>query len=278
MDALHRVQLRIVPARSVKPHERADPVRQQRIEGRLRQDGVLRDPVMVGAVPNVEGYVLLDGTNRQQALGRLGLPWLLVQVLDYTDPHAVQLQTWCHAVSMPVEELLAGAGSIPAATPVRLSPLEASDALSDPATLAVLLGAGERWALRRQTGQGVDRASQLRALVDLYEEGMVRVDCDAEDVEEQAKTWSERSGHAVTLTAFPGFRRSQVVCMAMDGTPIPAGITRHTILVGRALRVNVPLALLESSNTVEEANAQLQRHLISLQPRIYREPTVLYDS
>jgi hypothetical protein len=64
----------------------------------------------------------------------------------------------------------------------------------------------------------------------------------------------------------------------MAGALIPAGITRHVILCGRALRVNLPLELLDGSRTLEEANALLQDHLSGLQPRVYQEPTILFDS
>jgi hypothetical protein len=66
--------------------------------------------------------------------------------------------------------------------------------------------------------------------------------------------------------------------MAMRGALIPAGITRHVIMGGRALRVNVPLEMLRGSESLEEARQALKRHLASLQPRLYREPTILYDS
>ena len=69
-----RVRLRIVEAASIRPHEIADPGRERRIEQRLRSDRLLRDPLVVGEVPDVDGYVLLDGTNRKRALAALELP------------------------------------------------------------------------------------------------------------------------------------------------------------------------------------------------------------
>jgi len=80
---LNDVHLRVVPIDSVRPHEIADPGRKRRIERRIRDDAVLRDPLLVGAVPDVDGYVLLDGTNRLRALQSIGVAGALLYGLSY---------------------------------------------------------------------------------------------------------------------------------------------------------------------------------------------------
>ena len=269
--------LRIVAAESVRPHEIADPARERRIEARLQTDGMLRDPLMVGSLPDLAGFVLLDGTNRRLALAALGIQWVLAQVIQYADERAVQLRTWGHAVNLPYDQILECAGAIPGTTLTRLSPLAASDALRTAGTVAVLLGATEMFALSRSPGQEPSRAEQLRQFVDSYQDRMTRVDCDADTVEERAATLTD-SPNPRALVAFPPFSRSQVVTMALRESLIPAGITRHVILGGRALRVNLPLDILIEASTREAADAALQQHLQSLQPRFYRESTILYDS
>jgi hypothetical protein len=278
LDASSRVRLRIVAADRVLPHETADPTREHRIEERLRADGVLRDPVIVGAVPDLDSLVLLDGTNRKRALAALSLPWIMVQVLDYADQHAVQLRTWCHQTDVPLDSILEVARALPGITVSCLPPLATSEMLENPGTLAVLLDRTHRWGLIREPIQETSRAEQLRVLVDVYEHRMARVDCDPESVEEQAHTHAIADTGKSTLVAFPRFSRSQVVSTAMSGELIPAGITRHVIPEGRALRVNLPLTVLAGSGSVEAANEALQQHLKSLQPRLYREPTILFDS
>lgn len=271
------MHLRIVDTDQVRPHEVADAARERKIERRLKADGVLRDPLMVGAVPDIDGFVLLDGTNRKQALAELAYPRVMVQVMDYADSRAVQLQTWCHAAHAPIAELLQSAAKIPGLVADLLPPLGVSDALADAATLAVLLGKRERFALTRSRGFEGSRVEQLRQFVDLYEERMVRVHCTPDDVEERAQKLNVEDERRV-LIAFPRFSRSQVVSMAMAKALIPAGITRHIILCGRALRVNLPLEYLDGTQSADEANAALQRHLSRLVPRTYTEPTILFDS
>jgi len=275
VDAAPRVDLRIVESSLVLPHEIADPLREERIEGKLRAEGVLRDPLMVGAVPDLDHYVLLDGTNRQRALAGLGLPRVMVQVIDYADPHAVQLRTWGHAVRLPIGDIVQGAEEIPGLQVQPLAPLEAPDILVSPATLAVMLDSRSRLALVREPAPGTSRVDQLRRLVDLYEARMTRVDCSPDEVEEQAHSFPAGTS---TLVCFPRFSRSQVVAMALEGARIPAGITRHVILHGRALRVNLPLDALAGSEDLAAVNEALRAHVRALQPRYYREPTILYDS
>ncbi|HZU12645.1 MAG TPA: hypothetical protein VFB58_07375 [Chloroflexota bacterium] len=270
------VQMRIVPVAAVRPHEVEDPARERRIEGRLTHDGMLRDPLLVGAIPNLEDYVLLDGTNRRRALQRLEVPFVLVQVIDYADPHAVDLRTWCHAVTLPMEQIIEGASRIPGVRPTPITPLGAADALADRATLAVTTDGRHTYAIEREP-EGAARSQQLRAVVDLYEESMVRVECDPDAIEERAGDLLAPLGEAATLVAFPRFTRGQVVQIAVTGDLIPAGITRHMITGGRALRVNLPLEVL-SSGDLDRANETLGSHVAALHPRTYTEPTVLFDS
>lgn len=272
---LSDVRLRVVPVLQVHPHEIEDPARERRIEGRLQADGLLRDPLLVGAIPNLEGYVLLDGTNRRRALQRLGIPNALVQVIDYADPRAVELRTWCHAASLPIRNIMADAAGIPGIEAAPIAPLGAADALSDRETLAVATNGKQRFALTRHADAPA-RSAQLRALVGLYEEHMVRVECDPDEIEEQAAGLLAPLETDGTLIAFPRVSRGQVVQIAVSGDLIPAGITRHMIAAGRALRVNLPLPVL--SEPAESAGETLARHLESLHPRTYTEPTVLFDS
>jgi hypothetical protein len=275
---LHGVKLRIVASSSVHPHEVADAAREARIEVRLQSDSLLRDPIMVGSVPDIDGQILLDGTNRQRALAALRFPWILVQELDYSDPQAVQLRTWCHVTQCSLDEFHAETKRIPGIDTASLSPLEPPEALRDPATLAVLLRGSRRVVLRRKPDSEVSRAEQLRLLVSLYESSMTRVSCEPDEIEERAHILGSRSEDRGTLVAFPPVSRSQVVALAVQGTLIPAGITRHIIQGGRGLRINLPLSVLSENYTLQGANEALTNHLSRLTPRRYDEPTILFDS
>ena len=275
---LSDVRLRVVPIDSVHPHEIADPARERRIERRIREDGILRDPLLVGSVPDVDGYVLLDGTNRLRALRALRVSAAMVQELDYADPRAVELRTWCHAAALPIEEIVERTREFEELAVTPLPPLAAPDALTTPETLALLLRGKKRYRVALKEVGDEGRARVLRPFVDIYEDRMARVDCDVDSLEERGHDARGPNGEPATLVAFPAFTRAQVVAMAMDAAPIPAGITRHIVLRGRALRVNLPLELLGAEEGVENANRSLHAHLGTLQPRVYGEPTILFDS
>lgn len=272
---LSDVQLRVVPLQSILPHEIADPGREARIERRIAAEGVLRDPLLVGSVADVEGYVLLDGTNRRVALEQLGLSLCLVQIIDYDDPSTIELRTWCHSAPVAAADLAAQAEHIPDVEVLPLSPFGTQNALTENNTLGVILDSHRRFAVTALAAARADRVAKLRSFVDLYEHHMARVDCDADAAESRARALPDEENEA--LIAFPPITRGQVVAMAVEGLRIPAGITRHVILGGRALRVNLPLDVLALHDDAR-ANEALTRHLAALHPRVYHEPTVLFDS
>lgn len=268
-------RIEIVPADAIHPHEVADPAREKRIERRLREDGLLRDPLLVGETRHGSGYVLLDGTNRRRALAALGLPWSMVQIVDYANRNAIALRTWCHLAPLSMVELLEQTRTISGVRVTTIPALESLQALSAPGVLAVVVDSEEIAAVTLQQGHQGSLTQVLRQFVDIYEHVLTRVDCEPDELEERARE-ATPAGQGV-LIAFPPFTRSQVITMATRGLLIPAGITRHVTVAGRALRVNLALDVLRSGS-IDEAQSRLRAHLHTLQPRVYRETTILYDS
>src|SRR5207247_5720723 len=68
------------------PHEQADPRRVERLSARLRQDGLLKNPVIAAPIPGTEQAVVLDGANRTAALQTIGVRDAMAQLVDYHDP------------------------------------------------------------------------------------------------------------------------------------------------------------------------------------------------
>ncbi|MBK7032042.1 MAG: hypothetical protein IPH49_01935 [Ignavibacteria bacterium] len=88
----HELHLRFVPADEVVLHEETDPARVNRIRASLDNDGVLRNPPIVGS------GVVLDGATRTTALKLMGAKHLLVQQVPYGGDHGVELQAWYHVL------------------------------------------------------------------------------------------------------------------------------------------------------------------------------------
>src|SRR5579863_3919137 len=89
--------LRIVPMEALVPHEEHDAQRSDPLIQRIRDSGVLLNPPIVAEMGDGR-FVILDGANRHFALGALGYPHILVQVVEY-ESEAVRLETWHHVIS-----------------------------------------------------------------------------------------------------------------------------------------------------------------------------------
>jgi hypothetical protein len=262
--------LRIVARDGVYLHEDADPVRVDRLSLRLRQDGVLRNPPAAAALSGGE-FVVLDGANRTSALGRLGLPVLPLQVVDYEDPR-VQLDVWRHLIVEPLDFLtsLEAAGLHPDA----VSPADAARALDDRAIAAYLLTGDRALAVPRSPDRRL--ATILSQVVATYK-GRARIyRVPTSDVEALAGAY----GSIAAVVVFPQLAKRDIIEIAGSPAKLPTGITRH-LIPGRALRVNIPLEILGRDEDLVAKNRWLaglvRRRLLDHSVRYYPESAFLFD-
>ena len=82
------------------------------------------------------------------------------------------------------------------------------------------------------------------------------------------------------IEVFPRFTPAEIIDLACVGACLPAGITRH-LIPGRALRINLPLEVLTSADSLEQKNAWLadwiKQKVASKSARYYQESTFLFD-
>jgi len=284
MQALHTAgelpRLAIVPMRSLVPHEEVDPARSEPLAGRLRAEGVLKNPPVVAPVEGEDRYVVLDGTNRLVALGVLACPHVVVQIVDYDNPNLV-LDTWFHLITgMSPEEF---AGALHTLDGMRMEitthlHARAELARRQAAAYATLPGAhaSADVHLLYVDGGVHRRAAVLTRLVNLYQaRGHIhRVNTDS--LEWLLPLYPD----AAALVVFPRYEPSEIMELARQGAYLPAGITRH-VIPGRALRLNFPLDVLFDDRSLEEKNAWLQgwlrAKLADKEVRFYQESTYLFD-
>jgi len=281
--------LRLVPTEALLLHEHADEKRVTRLEARVKSDGFLKNPPIVSPMPGDDHYVVLDGANRSSAVKRLGYPHILVQVVPYTPDH-VTLLTWHHLIAGrdPATFLQ----EISAVEGLTLQPLAldvARDALNQLMILAYIVlpdsYEGEVPLVYAVDGvPGIDNhgaassTALLNAMVDTYKSdpqvAIHRVGTD--ELQELSDYYDDISG----LIVFPPYKPDDIIRLAQAGTTVPTGITRH-IINRRALRVNVPISLLSSPESLEEKNAwwheQVKRKLAANEIRLYQESTYLFD-
>ncbi|MDQ2806003.1 MAG: ParB N-terminal domain-containing protein [Chloroflexota bacterium] len=277
--------LRIVPLAAVVPHEQADPRRVSRLSRRIAGDGLLKNPVIVTPIPGSENYMVMDGANRTAALAEVGARDVLAQIVRYDEP-GVELTTWHHLITgLDANALLTAIAALPDLVLYPCTPATARAALAARQAVAYLVHpphdglAAEVYLL---TAPHLDRAREtalLLQIVDLYkgkpETAIHRVGSDI------ITDYLDHYAGVSALIVFPPYQPAEILELARAGLRVPTGITRH-IIPARALRVNVPLALLrDPEQSLAAKNAWWHDHvkakLADNEIRYYQESTYLFD-
>ena len=263
--------LRVVPLDHCLLHEQTDDARVARLAARLKADGVLRNPPVLGRHAGFDALIVLDGATRVTASRLLGLPYVVAQVVDYDDD-AIQLHTWCHVLSgLALDTLRAVLADHSALAARPCTPYEAENALAHRETLAYLAGGDGRCFALGRNADTIDRAAALRRLFAAYagRAAITRVP----PTEWAARLDEHRDGVAVV---YPTYTKRDIVALSQVGAVLPAGISRH-VIPGRALRINVPI----DQSMLEEKQAWLAAWLRERRAghgvRYYAEPTFLFD-
>jgi len=274
-------RLRFVPLELLIPHEREDLRRTTSLAERLKESGALRNPPIITpgtSVGDAERFVVLDGANRVSTLRSSGYPHVVAQIVDYEEP-AVRLSTWHHAlVDLPLCDLERELTGISGLTICREDLSHARALLARRESIAFIRCAETAATLSLHGGHDLhERNRILNAVVDLYR-GVRPYHRVTRDSLEEARASDPK---VTSLVVFPRFDPDEILEIALSGARLPAGITRH-VIAWRALRVNIPLAILsDHGQTIEAKNAWLDRWLSERASknaiRFYEESTVLFD-
>jgi hypothetical protein len=264
--------LDILPAETICLHEHHDPQRTLPLLERIKSSRILYNPPVV--IPSGDAgskFMVLDGANRVTAMKEMGLPHLLVQIVDAKSP-GLSLQTWNHVIwNIEQEGLLREIASIkdilleynnqPTFTPHSIGLLELPD--------------HRRFSLG--TASPSMRSEVITRLVRMYS-NIARFDRTMiEEIEGVDGYYEKLAG----LIIYPQFKISEVIRFCQEENLLPAGITRF-IVSPRALRVNYPLdKLANNRQSIEDKRHDLHRYIQDRMEkkgvRIYTETTVLYD-
>lgn len=264
-------QLEILPAEIIRLHEHHDPQRTAPLKERIRTSGLLINPPLVIPFRNgQDSYMVLDGANRVTSLKELGLPHILVQIVDPNSP-GVSLQTWNHVLwGISPDYLLEKITSL---EHVILKPTTGIQ--FSPQTIAVLQTPDKTYHAIESTLPN-ERSQHITGLVGKYSTEARFDRTMIENIETLEGLYQHLSG----LIIYPPFEIEEVVHFAHSGKLLPAGVTRF-IVSPRALRVRYPLENLAGVRPIEEKRTQLKEFIQARMDkkgvRIYTETTVLYD-
>jgi hypothetical protein len=270
-------RLEIVPLRSLILHEDVETHRVNAVTERMREDGFLKNPPIVGRNGKDHRFIVLDGASRVTAARRLKLPHLLVQIVTYPSAE-IGLDPWHHVVvGMSWETLIESASHIPGAFLEIMTWRKAGPALERHQAQACIRAPGKKTAVLRVLDPERTGLRPVRQLTRLYatNPGLHRV---REDQLYFPKEWL---GEERVLVIFPRFAQEDIVRFALRlEDRLPMGVTRHTV-PNRALRVYYPLRRLSVPMPLARKRMLLRRFLEERwgegQIRHYPEPTTVYD-
>lgn len=275
-DSTHLPDLRVLPLAYLLLHETCDERRVEHLSKRLQDEGRLKNPPVVAPLPEAKEFVVLDGANRVSAFRYLEYPHIVAQVVSYDDP-GLELRTWYHVVAgMPAGNFASRLDAVPDLHLVEASLNEARQKLAFGDIIAYIVFR-DRVLLVCNGDQ--DRASDLRLLNDLVGAYKGRANiyrASNDDFAKQAPTYPD----ITALVVFPQYRPADLISLVRRGEVVPSGITRH-IIPERALRINVPIAILAADMPLAEKQAWLQhwwRERLDMNAiRYYAESTFLFD-
>ena len=237
--------LQVLPSARLVPHEDVDPRRIERLGKRILEEGVLKHPPVVSALPEGERYVILDGANRVTAFQATGIPHIVAQLVSYGDP-GVAVDTWYHVVSgMPLVEFEAALTQLCGMALIGCRLEEARRALETEQALAyIVCASGVRQVIPPKAG-----SRDLRLLTDLVNayRGNADIFRASNDIWDIQKPFYPE---ITALVVFPRLRPGDIIHAAQNDYKVPSGITRH-IIPARALNINIPIGILMADWPIE---------------------------
>ncbi len=271
--------LQIISLDKCVVHEFHDNQRTPPLIKSLRVSGLLKNPPIVMPFHDGSGkYMVMDGANRTTALHQMGFPHVLAQVVE-PDAPGLEIQSWNHVIwGMPTEKFISSIEAIPDLNVQSLEDQE--DALRQLWNQKILIYIqnpdGKVFVATSPAESLFERVNLLNKVMDVYKKEATLDRTLVRNIAPLLKLYQELTA----LIVYPPFIVTDVLDMCIKGHLFPSGVTRF-IISQRALRVNYPLADMESNLTLEEKNINLQNWLqIKMSKkgvRFYVEPTVLYD-
>lgn len=273
------LRLAIVPLDAVLLHEEIERNRVDRLVDHLRSDRILKNPPIVTEVraPNEwTRYIVLDGASRTSALRVMQCRDIMVQIVDYHS-RDLRLESWNHLLlDVTPDELRREINELDCVALVEMEQPSARAALEHREIIGYLLFSDGRVMGLRCPSDQLSQANALNAVVRAYESKAVMYRVSTTDLEQLAA-----EHHPIgAVMVFPKYHPDEIIRLALNGAKVPMGITRH-IIPGRALRVNLPLEVLESSQSLAEKNAWLdewvKNKIRDRNVRFYQEAVFLFD-
>ena len=268
-------RLKIVPISEIIFHEDPDAERATKLIEYIRKENKLKNPPVVTTHPENSKYILLDGANRLTALQTLGIPDVLVQLIDLFDP-GLQLLHWHHAVEkFSKRSFLEAIKNLPDISVEMRKINELKENENGDLLCQIQFADGEVYAVHAHADL-FHRVTDLRNITDIYKGFQYMDRVSYTSLDHLKKNYID----FCAVIVFRKLVKQELVEVTTNGVRIPSGITR-IILPKRALRLNVPLDILRFDVPIDQKNYWLQNRINEQikdkSIRFYHEPTFLFD-
>lgn len=219
--------LKRISVKDLYLHESHEPDRLEKTYMSIKSDEVLRHPIL--ATPMDEGYFVLDGAHRLQALRKLGCIYAPVQVLNSSE---FSLTSWIHQI--PDGEWLDSWLEHP---DVHLKPMQ-EPAFYERRIIARMIRNGEPYDILVKEDKAGEHLRIWHQLVALYSSQfqVCRIPSQPQQLEPN-----------MVYFHHPVWQVDRVKEIVLQGHILPAGVTRF-VVEGRLLNLRVPLELLDDND------------------------------
>lgn len=261
--------LELLKLEGVLLHEECEDNRYMKLAERLRKEGFLSNPLIVGKAGRK--YILLDGANRYQALKINGAKLLLAQVVDYRSDD-VKLRTWNHFVAgMTENDLL----NYVRREEIKIKRWNGTDKLNIK-SIGVVISSSNKYKL--ELGQHFTSTLNFMCRFSKYYENHFsysRIDGDI-----SMRKLSGLFNEPGIFFIYPRFGKEHIEHIATMRQKLPAGITKHMI-PNRVLKIKYSLADLMTEGDLSNKNEELEKLVNSKisekKVRLYKEPVLMFD-
>jgi hypothetical protein len=235
----------MIEIEELKPHEEVIEEVVAKLAREIREDGIVRDPLMV----EQEDHIILDGMHRFSSLERLNCRFAPCCLLDYMSPQ-ITVGSWFRVFTVEKAELTAERILSNMKLDYSLSHMDPTDGYN-PDTVILTKG---------QNGYSLNNSTNILDRCRIAASIEKRLVQDGHPVtylsEALAIEWL-RSERANLVIVLPVFTKDMIRKFGLEGSLLPHKVTRH-IIPSRPLAIDVPLSLLTDSQiTRQEANDRL---------------------
>ncbi|MFQ5763257.1 MAG: ParB N-terminal domain-containing protein [Candidatus Bathyarchaeia archaeon] len=259
-DKPPRFTITVLRTSDIRVHEETESKLTRMLAGKIKRDGVQRDPIVVDR----DTRVVLDGTHRAAALEMLDCDKVGAWIVSYRNP-SVRVSRWMRCIHGLIDiKQVAELSPNLTFTWTTLNSLDEINPDTLPSTAGIHILTRNSWTA--SSDHEAMEPFTLYEHIGRMEKRVKDRGCSITYNTLDDALVLLRSRQADVLLIPPILSKDSIVTLAMDGKLLPPKSTKHTFAF-RPLGVNIPLTLLKSETTLQSARWKVVQLLKGKHPR-----------